>query len=72
VSQNRSPGEAFTLITKDLVGTTPWAQETLDFHTGPQTRVLWLGLRRDQSQKLNNLIQGKAWIDNLSLTKRLE
>ena len=47
-----------------------WVREQLDFQTGPRTSVVVIQLRRSPSRKLNNLIQGKIWIDNLSLRLR--
>ena len=62
--------EAFSHLTENLVETLGWVREQLDFQTGPHTRVVIVHLRRSLSRKLNNLIQGKAWIDNLSLKPR--
>jgi hypothetical protein len=62
--------EAFSIATGNRVETIGWVQEQLDFQTGPSTGVVVLQLRRSPSPKLNNLIQGKVWIDNLSLRMR--
>ena len=62
--------EAFSYSTENRVETLGGAREQLDFQTGPHTRVVIVHLRRSLSRKLNNLIQGKAWIDNLSLKLR--
>lgn len=59
--------EAFSHSTENRVETMGWSREQLDFQTGPHTSVVVVQLRRSLSRKLNNLIQGKAWIDNLSL-----
>lgn len=61
--------EQFTRATENRIGTSPWSLEQVEFRTGPQTRLLRLGLRRLLSKKLNNLLQGKVWVDNLSLTR---
>jgi tetratricopeptide (TPR) repeat protein len=61
------PGESFDLSTANMVGTNPWTLQQLDFRTGPTTHIVLVVLRRPVSSKLNNLIQGKVWIDNLSL-----
>lgn len=61
------PGETWERTTQNRVGTTPWTLEQAEFRTGPNTRVIQVLLRRRKSAKLNNLIQGKVWIDNLSL-----
>jgi len=66
-SQGVPPEEAFTVSTPPRVQTLGWVHEQVDFETGPRTSIVILLLRRQPSQKLNNLIQGKVWIDNLSL-----
>ena len=69
-SQGALPEERFFHSTENRVETAVWNREQLDFRTGPNTRVVLISLRRSQSRKLNSLIQGKAWIDNLSLKTR--
>ena len=49
------------------VGTLPWTQEQMEFATGPNTSVVLVELGRDPSAKLNNLLLGKVWIDNVTL-----
>jgi hypothetical protein len=61
------PGGSGVLSTKGLVGTMAWTQERLDFGTGPGTSVVLIQLRREPSAKLNNLLQGKVWIDDVFL-----
>lgn len=61
------PNERFELYSENRVGTNPWSMEQLTFRTGPHTHLVVVALRRIPSRKLNNLIQGKVWIDNLSL-----
>ncbi len=66
-----APGEeAFTHSTANRVETSGWVREQLDFETGPRTSVVVIQLRRSPSQKLNNLIAGKVWIDRVSLRQR--
>ena len=48
-------------------GSVPWTEERLQIHTGPQTRVLLLSVRRQLSTKLDNLLRGEVWIDAISL-----
>jgi hypothetical protein len=62
--------EAFLHSTANHVETMGWVREQLEFQTGPRTSVVLIQLRRQPSPKLNNLIQGKVWIDNLSLKAR--
>ena len=66
-----APADRFEVLTENRVGTTPWTQEHLDFRTGPATHFVTVALRRLRSVKLNNLIQGKVWMDSLSLKARL-
>ena len=62
-------GESFHRYTENRVGTDPWTLEQLDFRTGPNIRIVHVSLRRLPSKKLNNRIQGKAWIDSLSVQR---
>ena len=62
--------EAFTVSSPNRLETMGWVREQLDFQTGPRTSLVDLRLRRLPSRKLNNLIRGKVWIDNLSLRLR--
>ena len=62
------PKEQFVQATENRLGSSPWMLEQVEFQTGPNTRMVMVSLRRPPSRKLNNLIQGKVWIDNLSLT----
>ena len=61
------PGESFAQCTRSRIGTDPWLEEELTFRTGTNMGVVSVELRRLQSQKLNNRIGGKVWIDNVSL-----
>lgn len=63
------PAESFALSTTNRIGTDPWLLEQLEFRTGPNTRVVMVALRRFKSQKFNNLIRGRVWIDNLSVQR---
>ena len=55
--------------TDDLTGTSNgWTDLTFDFTTGPKTSLLVVALERMPSQKLDNLIEGKVWIDDVRLT----
>ena len=62
--------ETFAHSTESRVETNGWVREQLDFQTGPRTSVIVIQLRRYLSRKLNNLLQGRAWIDNLSVKPR--
>jgi hypothetical protein len=56
-------------LSENLTGTTTgWMPITVEFKTGPDARLLVVSITRLPSQKLDNLIKGKAWIDDLSLS----
>ncbi len=60
---------ALAKSTDDLTGTSNgWTSLLLDFKTGPKTELLVVSLRRLPSQKLDNLIAGKVWLDDVRLT----
>ena len=55
--------------TDSLTGnTTGWESILLDFRTGPKTELVVLSLTRRPSLKLDNLIAGKVWLDDVRLT----
>lgn len=55
--------------TESRIGTFDWSTETLNFQTGPETRLLVLRLARPASSKLDNQISGIAWIRHVSLVQ---
>jgi|SRR5271157_661050 len=60
--------KALTQFSEDLEGSsTSWSQVTLDFKTGPRTELLTVGLARLPSQKLDNQIAGRVWLDDVNL-----
>jgi tetratricopeptide (TPR) repeat protein len=55
--------------TEDLTGSTGgWTPLLLDFTTGPKTQLIVVRLIRLPSKKLDNLISGKVWLDDVQLT----
>jgi hypothetical protein len=50
-------------------GTVDWTQARVDFDTPPECNYVGVSLRRFKSDKLDNLISGEAWIDNVRLIK---
>jgi hypothetical protein len=55
--------------TDSMTGTTEgWTPLLLDFKTGPKTQLVVVSLTRLPSQKLDNLIAGKVWLDDVRLT----
>jgi len=45
-----------------------WSQVILDFTTGPRTELVIVSVARLPSAKIDSLIAGKIWVDDLSLT----
>lgn len=60
-------GDALQRCSDSLLGDNPWTAVQLDFRTGPGTKFVRIGLRRFQSAKSTNLLQGRVWIDHCSL-----
>lgn len=57
------------LYTHQLTGTSPaWMPLTLDFKTGPKTSLIVVAVARVASQKFDNMIAGRVWIDDVKLT----
>lgn len=54
----RSPG---------MVGTSEWAQEEVEFRTGPQTRLVRVGIARLPSRRLSSQIRGAVFVTEFSL-----
>jgi hypothetical protein len=55
--------------TEKLLGTTTgWESQIMDFTTGPKTELIVVALRRLRSQKFDNQIAGKVWLDDVRLT----
>jgi hypothetical protein len=60
---------ALDKYSEDLKGTTEgWTPLLLDFAAGPKTELIVVGLVRLPSRKLDNLIAGKVWLDDVRLT----
>ena len=57
--------EQFVACTENRVGTEPWTLRQLDFRAGPGTSVVLVQAQRGPSQKLDNLVRGKIWIDDV-------
>lgn len=52
--------------TEDLLGTTGWRDQNVDFTTGPDTRLVFIGVMRVPG---NPLIKGTFWLDDLKLIR---
>jgi tetratricopeptide (TPR) repeat protein len=55
---------------ENLVGTFDWSTETLNFQTGPETRLLVVRFARPASSKFDNQISGTVWIRGVSLVRK--
>jgi hypothetical protein len=60
-------------FSEDLTGTTPgWIPLNVEFKTGPKTELIVVALARLPSRKLDNLIAGGVWLDDVRLTSVAE
>lgn len=60
-------------FSEDLTGSTPsWTPLTLDFKTGPKTELIVVTVARLPSQKLDNQVAGKVWLDDVRLKRQTE
>ncbi len=66
--QDAYDSSKLSLSTDNLVGTSSWSPQQLEFKTGPKTRLLVIRVVRPASRKFDNQIAGTVWIDRLSLT----
>jgi hypothetical protein len=65
--QDAYDSSKLSLSTDNLVGTSNWSPQQLEFKTGPKTRLLEVRVVRPPSRKFDNQIAGTVWIDHLSL-----
>jgi hypothetical protein len=54
---------------QNMVGTTDWTEQKLDFTAGADTRLVIIRVARPASHKLGNQIGGTAWVARVSLTR---
>jgi hypothetical protein len=59
---------ALALETENLLGSSDWAEQRLDFRTGAGTKLIVVQIVRPPSGKLDNQIAGTLWLDDVSLT----
>jgi hypothetical protein len=59
---------ALSLETDNLMGTSAWQEQKLEFRTGPKTQLLIVQIVRPPSRKFDNQIAGTLWLDDFSLT----
>lgn len=55
------------LETDNVVGSSSWSPQQLEFQTGPDTRLLVVRVARPPSRKFDNQIAGTVWIDRVGL-----
>jgi len=61
------PGKEFA-ATENVVGTSEWREQKVEFKTAGDTRLLVVRIARPTSRKLDNKIAGTVWIDDVRLT----
>lgn len=67
VLEDAADPEALSFRTENLLGSTGWRPQTLKFQTGPETRLIRLRIVRNPSQRIDNQIAGRVWIDRVML-----
>ncbi len=65
--QDAYDSSKLSLATDNLVGTSSWLPQQLEFQTGSKTHLLVIRVVRPRSRKFENQIAGTIWIDRLSL-----
>ncbi|HEV2289482.1 MAG TPA: tetratricopeptide repeat protein [Candidatus Acidoferrales bacterium] len=58
------------VLTPSLTGTNPWTPVQANILTGPDTKFLWIRLRRFPSKRFDNKLGGTVWIDDVTLVPR--
>jgi Tfp pilus assembly protein PilF len=58
------------LSTENVVGTSGWSPERVEFKTGADTHLLIVRVARPASTKLDNQISGTVWINQVTLTAK--
>jgi hypothetical protein len=56
-----------SLTTENLVGSSGWSPQRLEFRTGTDTHLLVVRVDRPASRKFDNQIAGTVWVDGVSL-----
>ena len=55
--------------TENVIGTSAWAEQRLEFKTAADTHLLLIRIARPPSGKFDNKIAGTVWIDAVRLTE---
>jgi tetratricopeptide (TPR) repeat protein len=64
IKDPRRPKDLDVLTTNET-GTIPWTMEDAQFTTGPQTRLIYIVLRRMAGTHFDNKISGTVWVDDV-------
>jgi hypothetical protein len=62
-------GKALSLESGNLTGASEWTEQRLDFRTGPETHLIVVQVARPPSRKFDSRIEGKFWMDDVSLIR---
>jgi len=57
----------FFVSTKNMIRTSDWSVQQIEFETKPNTQLLIVRMARPSSSKFDNQIAGTVWIDHVSL-----
>lgn len=55
------------VVTPNLTGTNSWTPVQANIMTGPDTKFLWIRLRRFPSKRFDNKLGGTVWVDDVTL-----
>ena len=55
------------VLTMNETGTVPWTMEEAEFTTGPQTRLIYVALRRMAGTHFDNKLSGTVWVDDVAI-----
>ncbi len=59
----------FRTESDSYTGSSDWQRRRLEFDAPENCRTVTIGLRREKSERLDNLISGEFWLDDVSMTK---
>jgi tetratricopeptide (TPR) repeat protein len=66
IKDARRPQDLDVLTTNET-GTVPWTEERAEFTTGPQTHLIYVGLRRIAGTHFDNKLSGTVWVDDVAI-----
>jgi len=61
--------QGFRTESDSYTGSSDWERRRLEFDAPTNCPTVTIGLRREKSERLDNLISGEFWIDDVSMTK---